>query len=64
MTPTINATDNGFILTADNVTYVMEKIGEMLKVSGPDVCYFLLETARGLEKADCALTTFTLLMQN
>lgn len=62
--PTFSVTDNGFLLTADNVNYVMEWVHGMLKVTGPDTCYFLLETARGLEKANCALSTFTLLMSN
>ena len=64
MTPTFNVTDNGFLLTTDGVAYVMEWVGEMLHVTGPNVCYYLLETARGLEQANCALTTFTLLMGN
>jgi hypothetical protein len=64
MTPIFNVTDNGFLLSADGVQYVMEWVGQMLKVTGPDTCYYLLETARGLEQANCALTTFTLLMVN
>ncbi len=64
MTPIFNVTDNGFLLSADGVQYVMEWVGQMLKVTGPDTCYYLIETARGLEQANCALTTFTLLMGN
>lgn len=63
-TPTFSVTDTGFLLTADSVTYTMEWVGEMLKVTGLDTCYYLLETARGLEQANCALSTFTLLMGN
>ncbi len=57
-------TNSGFLLSADNSTYVMEWVDEMLKVTGPDTCYYLLETVRGLEHANCALTTFTLLIGN
>lgn len=64
MTPIFNVTDNGFLLTADGASYVMEWVGQMLKVTGPDTCYYLLETVRGLEQANCALATFTLLMGN
>jgi hypothetical protein len=64
MTPLISETANGFILSADQTTYILERIGEMLKVSGGDVCYYLLETARGLEQANCTLTTFTVLIGN
>ncbi len=64
MTPIFNITDNGFLLSADGVQYVMEWVGQMLKVTGPDTCYYLLETARGLEQANCALTAFTILMGN
>ena len=63
-TPTFSVTDTGFLLTADNVSYVMEWVHEMLKVTGPETCYYLLETVRGLEQANCSLTTFTLLMGN
>ena len=64
MNPTFTVTDNGFLLFADNTKYVLEWVGDMLKVTGPDVCYYLLETARGLEQANCALTTFSVLIGN
>lgn len=64
MDPIFSATDNGFLLTVDSTRYVMEWVGEKLMVTGPDACYYLLQTARGLEQANCALTTFTLLMPN
>ena len=64
MSPVFSITDSGFLLAVDNVKYVMERVGEMLKVTGPDTCYYLLETIRGLEQANCALTTFSLLMGN
>lgn len=64
MTPTFNITDNGFLVSTDGMNYVMEWVGEMLKVTGPDTCYYLLETVRGLEQANCTLTTFALLMGN
>lgn len=64
MEPLLTTTTNGFLLSADNVTYIMEKVGQMMKVTGPDTCYYLLETARGLEQANCTLTTFTLLVGN
>ncbi len=62
MTPTFSVTDNGFLLGADGVQYALEWVGQMLKVTGPDTCYYLIETARGLEQANCALTTFTVLI--
>ena len=64
MQPIFNVTDNGFLLSVDNLNYVMTWVGEMLKVTGPDTCYYLLETTRGLEQANCALTTFTVLVGN
>lgn len=64
MDPIFTVTDNGFLLFADNSTYIMEWIEGMLKVTGPNTCYYLLETLRGLEQANCTLTTFTLIMGN
>lgn len=64
MNPLFSVTDNGFLLTVDSANYIMEWVGEMLKVTGPDTCYYLLQTAKGLEQANCALTTFTLLIGN
>jgi hypothetical protein len=64
MTPTFSVTDNGFLLGADGVQYVLEWVGQMLKVTGPDTCYYLIETVRGLEQANCALTTYTVLLGN
>lgn len=64
MSPSLTALHNGFLLHADGVTYVLEWVKGMLKVTGTDTCYYLLETAKGLEQANCALTTFTLLIGN
>ncbi len=64
MEPTFTVTPEGFLLSLDATTYVIEWVGEMLKVTGPDVCYYLIETVRGLEQANCALNTFTVLMGN
>lgn len=64
MNPTFTVTDNGFLLSVDSTTYIMEWVGEMLKVTGPDTCYYLLQTLRGLEQANCALSTFSLLIGN
>lgn len=64
MEPTISATTTGLILTVEGVSYLMSWIGDMLKVTGPDVCYYILETARGLEQTDCAFKVFTVLMPN
>lgn len=64
MEPTFTVTPEGFLLSLDAATYVLEWVGEMLKVTGPDVCYYLVETVRGLEQANCALNTFTVLMGN
>jgi hypothetical protein len=60
----LTLTAHGFLFSADNVSYVMERVGEMLKVTGPDTCYYILETAKGLEKADCTLSTFSILIGN
>jgi hypothetical protein len=64
MEPIISATTTGLILTVEGVSYLMSWIGDMLKVTGPDVCYYILETKRGLEQADCALQIFTVLIAN
>lgn len=64
MEPIISATSTGLIVTIEGVSYLMEWINEMLRVSGPDVCYYILETTRGLEQADCSLKMFTLLIAN
>ena len=64
MQPIFTVTPNGFLLSADTVNYVMEWVQGMLKVTGPDTCYYILETMRGLEQANCILTTFTLLIGN
>lgn len=64
MEPIISATSTGLIITVEGVSYLMQWIDSMLKVTGPDVCYYVLETARGIEQADCTLKVFTLLMPN
>ena len=64
MSPILTVLPDGFLLSADGVSYFMERIGDMMKVTGPGTCYYLLETIRGLEQANCTLTTFTLLMGN
>lgn len=64
MEPLISVTDTGFLLSEDSITYVLEWVGERLLVTGPDTCYYLLETIRGLEQANCALTTFSLIIAN
>lgn len=64
MEPLFTVTDKGFLLTVDARKYLMEWVGEKLLVTGPDTCYYILETARGLEQANCALTTFSVLIGN
>ena len=64
MQPSFTAIQNGFLLNAEGTTYVLEWVKGMLKVTGPDTCYYLVETMRGLEQANCALTTFSILMGN
>lgn len=59
-----SVTQNGFLVSENNINYVMTWVDTMLKVTGPDTCYYILETARGLERANCALTTFTVLIGN
>ena len=60
--PIFSVTDNGFLLSIESAKYVMEWVGQMLKVTGPDTCYYIVETLRGLEQANCMLTTFTMLI--
>ncbi len=64
MEPTIIATTNGFLLKSDGVQYVLEWVGEKLLITGPDTCYYLVETLRGLEQLHCTLATSTLLISN
>lgn len=64
MNPLLTITENGFLLSADATNYVLTWVGEKLLVTGPDTCYYLMETMRGLEQANCALTTFTVLIGN
>jgi hypothetical protein len=64
MEPILSATTTGFIVTVEGVSYLMQWFDSMLKVTGPDVCYYILETARGIERADCTLNVFTLLVAN
>jgi hypothetical protein len=64
MEPTLIATTTGFLLSADGITYTLTWFGHLLKVTGPDTCYYLLETARGLEQANCSLTALSVLIAN
>jgi hypothetical protein len=57
-------TASGFLVNDDGKSYVLERVGDMLKVTGPDVCYFLLESARGLEQMSCTTHTLSLLIGN
>ena len=62
--PLFIVTDTGFLLSIDSTKYVMTWVDHMLKVTGPDTCYYIVETLRGLEQANCSLTTFTMLISN
>lgn len=62
--PLITLTNTGFLISADQTNYVLTWVGEMLKVTGKETCYYLLETARGLEQANCTLSSFSLLIPN
>jgi hypothetical protein len=64
MDVTFVPTATGFIVNADGVQYLMEWVNNMLKVTGPDICYYILETTRGIEKANCALDTFNILISS
>lgn len=64
MEPIITATTTGLIVTVEGVSYLMQWIDSMLKVTGPEVCYYILETVRGIEQADCTFTTFNVLIPN
>lgn len=64
MEPIINATTTGLLVTIDGISYLMQWVDSMLKVTGPDVCYYILETTRGIEQADCAFKVFTILIAN
>lgn len=61
MQPTIEITEKGFLLMDNGTRYIMEWVGEKLMVSGGDVCYYLVETARGLEQIDCATSLATVI---
>lgn len=61
----ITATDNGFILLTETGKFILEWMGDKLLVTGPDTCYYLVETVRGLEHLNCLLSsTSTLLLPN
>jgi hypothetical protein len=64
MEPTLAITSTGFLINADGNTYVLEWFGHLLKVTGPDVCYYLMETARGIEQATCNLSALSILIAN
>ena len=64
MEPLFTVTPDGFLLTIDATSYVMTWVGDMLKVTGPDTCYYLLETAKGLEQMTCNAATSTLIVAN
>lgn len=64
MEPTITVTNNGFLLTTEGLQYILEWVGGKLLVTGPDTCYYLVETIRGLEQLSCTLATSTLLLIN
>ena len=64
MEPTFTVTDTGFLFNAEGASYVMTWIGHILKVTGPDVCYYIVETAKGIEQANCSLTTLSILIAN
>lgn len=64
MEPTFTVTNNGFLLAADGVQYLLEWIGDKLLVTGPNTCYYLVETLRGLEQLSCTMATSTLLLLN
>ena len=64
MEPTLTITKTGFLINADGVTYILQWVGNMLKVTGPDVCYYILETARGIEQANCTLSALSILIAN
>jgi hypothetical protein len=64
MEPTLTVTENGFLINADGATYILEWFGKMLKVTGPDVCYYILETVRGIEQANCTLSALSILIAN
>ena len=64
MEPTVIATTTGLLVNVEGVSYFMQWIDSMLKVTGPDVCYYVLETARGIEQMDCVTKVLTLLIPN
>ncbi len=64
MEPLFTVTPDGFLLSVDGAKYVMQWVGEMLKVTGPDTCYYLLETMEGLQQASCDMATSTLVIGN
>lgn len=55
MEPILTITATGFLLNLDGVSYTLDWVGEMLKVSGGDICYYIAQTQNGIEQLSCSL---------
>ena len=64
MEPTFFVTQTDFLLNLDGISYTVTWVGEMLKVTGGDICYYLAETSRGLEQLNCTLSDISILIAN
>lgn len=64
MPPMIEVLPEGFLLSVENISYSLTWIGELLKVEGGGICYYLKETTEGLAQIDCTTLTEVLVMEN
>lgn len=60
--PSLLVTKTGFLLNLDGVAYTMTKIGEILKVTGGGVCFYIAETSKGIEQIQCSLSALSILL--
>lgn len=58
------ATEQGFALQDNGITYFMSWVGDKLLVHGGSVCYYLMETTQGLEKLQCSTKAAMLILGN
>jgi hypothetical protein len=64
MIPMIEVLPGGFLLSVENISYSMSWVGDLFKVEGPQVCYYLKEVAVGLAQIDCITLKETIIVLN
>ena len=63
--PQLTILQNGdWNLTLDGVVYLFHWVGDMLKVTGGDICYYLLEIENVLYRSDCTLENLSILVNS